>query len=93
VPPTPPAAQFGAATVYNITDGTMTEVPRLLPSVDGTNKIAKNDDGSIELCFGPRKPPNVAASNWIQTVDGRDFLVVPALWAGCRVLRPNLEAR
>jgi hypothetical protein len=56
VPPTPPAAQFGAATVYNITDGTMTEVPRLLPSVDGTNKKAKNDDGSIELCFGPRKP-------------------------------------
>jgi hypothetical protein len=33
------------------------------------------NDGSIDLYFGQRKPPNVANSNWIQTVEGRDFLV------------------
>jgi hypothetical protein len=33
VPPNPPAALFWAATAYNITDGTMTETPQLMPSI------------------------------------------------------------
>jgi hypothetical protein len=44
------------------------------------NKVAKNADGSIDLNFAPRKPANIADSNWIQTVDGRDFLVAFRLY-------------
>jgi hypothetical protein len=82
LPPDPPAALFWAVTAYNITDGTMTAAPQLMPSINGFNKVATNADGSIDLYFGPQKPPNTADSNWIQTVDGRDFLVALRLYGG-----------
>jgi hypothetical protein len=80
LPPNPPAALFWAVTLYNITDGTMTAAPQLMPSINGMNKVAANADGSIDLFFGARKPTNVADSNWIQTDDGRDFLVALRLY-------------
>jgi hypothetical protein len=82
LPPDPPAALFWAVTAYNITDGTMTAAPQLMPSINGFNKVATNADGSIDLYFGAQKPPNTADSNWIQTVDGRDFLVALRLYGG-----------
>jgi hypothetical protein len=67
LPPNPPAALFWAVTAYNITDGTMTEAPQLMPSINGMNKVATN-------------PTDAPESNWIQTVDGRDFLVALRLY-------------
>lgn len=80
LPPNPPAGLFWAATAYNITDGTMTETAQRMPSINGMNKVAKNDDGSIDLYFGPQKPADAEESNWIQTVEGRDFLVAFRLY-------------
>ena len=58
----------------------MTAAPQLMRSISGFNKVATNADGSIDLYFGPQKPENVADSNWIQTADGRDFLVALRLY-------------
>jgi hypothetical protein len=80
LPPNPPAALFWAVTAYNITDGTMVETPQLMPSINGFNKIATNSDGSIDLWFGPSKPAGTPDSNFIQTVDGRNFLVALRLY-------------
>jgi hypothetical protein len=80
MPPNPPAKLFWAVTAYNITDGTMVETPLLMPSINGFHKIATNSDGSIDLWFGPQKPADVPQSNWIQTVDGRNFLVALRLY-------------
>jgi hypothetical protein len=80
LPADPPAALFWAVTAYNITDGTMPETPQLLPSVNGLGKVATNSDGSIDLWFGPQKPTDAPESNWIQTVDGRNFLVALRLY-------------
>jgi hypothetical protein len=80
LPPHPPAALFWAVTAYNVTDGTMTEAAQLLPSINGFNDVAKNDDGSIDLYFGPEKPAGAPASNWIQTVKGRNFLAALRLY-------------
>jgi hypothetical protein len=80
LPPHPPAALFWAVTAYNITDGTMPETPQLLPSINGFNDVATNQDGSIDLCFGPAKPANAPDANWIQTVEGRNFLVALRLY-------------
>lgn len=80
LPPDPPAALFWAVTAYNITDGTMPETPQLLPSINGFNKVAANRDGSIDLWFGPSKPADVAESNFIQTVGGRNFIVALRLY-------------
>jgi hypothetical protein len=80
LPPNPPAKLFWAVTAYNITDGTMVEAPQLMPSINGFNKVATNNDGSVDLWFGPTKPANAPASNWIQTVSGRNFLVALRLY-------------
>lgn len=75
-----PAKAFWAVTLYNVTDGTMPEAEQLMPSTNGYEKYAKNDDGSIDLYFGPTKPEGIADKNWIQTVEGRDFITVLRLY-------------
>jgi hypothetical protein len=80
LPPDIPAKLFWAVTLYNVTDGTMPETPQLLPSKNGYDKTVKNEDGSIDLFFGPTKPSGVPETNWIQTVKGRDFLTCVRLY-------------
>jgi hypothetical protein len=80
LPPNPPAALFWAVTAYNITDGTMVEAPQLMPSINGYNKVATNSDGSIDLWFATEKPADAPASNFIQTVSARNFLVALRLY-------------
>jgi hypothetical protein len=80
LPPNPPAALFWAVTAYNITDGTMPETPHLLPSINGYNNVAANSDGSVDLWFAGEKPANAPASNFIQVVDGRNFIVALRLY-------------
>ena len=80
LPPDPPAALFWAVTAYNITDGTMVEAPQLLPSINGFNKFSTNNGHAVDLWFGPEKPADVPASNWIQTINGRNFLVALRLY-------------
>ena len=80
LPPHPPAALFWAVTAYNITDGTMVEAPQLMPSINGFNKVSTNSDGSVDLWFGPSKHAEAPDGNFIQTVDGRNFLVALRLY-------------
>jgi len=75
-----PAKLFWACTVYNITDGTMPETSQPFPGKNGYDKLVKNKDGSIDLYFGPTKPEGASESNWIQTVDGRDFMAALRLY-------------
>jgi hypothetical protein len=70
-----PAKLFWAVTIYNITDGTMPETSQAFPGVNGYDNLVKNKDGSIDLYFGPSKPEDAPEANWIQTIDGRDWLV------------------
>jgi hypothetical protein len=58
----------------------MVEAAQLMPSINGFNKVASNDDGSVDLWFGPAKPANAPESNWIQTIGGRNFLVALRLY-------------
>lgn len=81
LPPNPPADLFWAVTLYNITDGTMVETPQFMPSINSlSDAVAKNADGSIDLWFGPAKPANAPATNFIQTVNGRNFLAAVRLY-------------
>jgi hypothetical protein len=80
LPPDPPAALFWAVTAYNVTDGTMPETAQLLPSTNGFYDIPANDDGSIDIWFGPEQPDGVADPAFIQTGPGRNFLVALRLY-------------
>lgn len=69
-----PAKLFWAVTLYNITDGTMVETPQLMPSINGFNNVEINEDGSIDLYFGPSKPKGAPKSNWIQSAKDRNYM-------------------
>ena len=58
----------------------MPEIPQLMPSKNGFENTFKNQDGSIDIFFGPTQPEGVAETNWIQTVKGRDFMAVIRLY-------------
>jgi len=70
-----PAKLFWAVTMYNITDGTMPETSQPFPGVNGYDNLVKNKDGSFDLYFGPNKPEGAPESNWIQSIEGRDWLI------------------
>lgn len=74
LPPDVPAALFWAVTAYNVTDGTMPETDQLLPSTNGYYDLPKNDDGSIDVWFGPEQPEGVVDAAFIKTVPGRNFV-------------------
>ncbi|MFJ8010980.1 DUF1214 domain-containing protein [Streptomyces sp. NPDC096339] len=80
LPADPPADLFWAVTAYNITDGTMPETAQLLPSTNSYYDVPQNTDGSIDLWFAPRQPDGVAATAFIQTVPGRNFVVALRLY-------------
>ncbi|MFJ9174015.1 DUF1254 domain-containing protein [Streptomyces sp. NPDC102360] len=80
LPPSPPARLFWAVTAYNITDGTMPETEQLLPSTNSYYDIPENEDGSIDVWFGPRRPEGAAESAFIQTIPGRNFVVCLRLY-------------
>lgn len=80
LPANAPAKLFWAVTAYNVTDGTMPETPQLLPSINSLGKFAANDDGSVDIWFGPSKPADVPDTNWIQTIEGRHFLAALRLY-------------
>jgi hypothetical protein len=48
--------------------------------VDGFKNVVTSFDHSIGIWFGPSKPAAVPASNLIQTVSGRIFLVARRLY-------------
>ena len=53
----------------------MLETDQILPSKNGYVHTVTSADGSFDVWFGPAKPDDVAESNFIKTVEGRDFLV------------------
>jgi len=75
-----PAAAFWAVTIYNPADGTMPQTDQPFPGTNGLDKPQYNADGSIDLYFGPTKPPDINEKNWIQTLRGKAFLVCLRLY-------------
>jgi len=80
LPPNPPARLFWAVTVYNVIDGSMPETSQGFPSLNGFNKVKTNDDGSVDLYFGPTKPADAPEGNWLQTIENRNFIAAVRLY-------------
>ena len=58
----------------------MPETEQLLPSTNGYYDLPKNQDGSIDIWFGPKQPDGVADAAFIQTIPERHFLVALRLY-------------
>jgi hypothetical protein len=72
VPPNPPVAQFWSSTVYDNETRCFVDTG-VQPDRSSRDKIAKNDDGSVDLYFGPTAPAGVPESNWIKTLPGKGW--------------------
>ena len=80
LPPGIPAKAFWAVTIYNPADGTMPETSQPFPSRNQMDRVPLNPDGSLDLYFGPATIQGVNEKNWIQTLNGRGFLVTIRLY-------------
>jgi hypothetical protein len=72
VPPNAPVAQFWALTVYDTETRCFIDTRYEKAGVDSRMDLARNDDGSVDLYFGPESPPG-KEKNWTPTLPGRGW--------------------
>jgi hypothetical protein len=81
LPKDPPAEKFMSVVVYD--PQTRSELQTSQPYPSKNNKrdnMITNDDGSIDLYFGPEAPAGKEA-NWIQTVPGKGWFCLLRLYS------------
>ena len=72
VPANPPVEQFWSITLYdNVTRGPVMTPQGAADLSSRKPDLVKNADGSVDVWFGPTRPPG--AANWIRTVPGRGW--------------------
>lgn len=80
IPPKPPVEQFWAMTLYDTETRCFIENEHEIAGIDSRMDFVKNDDGSVDLYFGP-EPPKGLEKNWIPTVPGKGWFAYLRLYA------------
>jgi hypothetical protein len=71
VPPNPPVKQFWSITLYdNVTRGPVI-TDEGAADLSSRHDLKVNEDGSVELWFGPKRPER--AQNWVKTEAGKGW--------------------
>ena len=73
VPKDAPVAQFWSFTVYDNETRCFVDTGMPPDRSSRDKQIAKNDDGSVDLYFGPEAPAGKPESNWIKTLPGKGW--------------------
>ena len=75
LPPDVPAKDFWSVLVYDPQTRSMLQTDQRFPSVSSQKEdLVVNDDGSVDVNFGP-EPPAGHEGNWIQTVPGKGWFI------------------
>ncbi len=81
LPKDPPEEKFMSVVVYDPQTRSELQTSQPYPSKNNRrDKMIVNDDGSIDLYFGPMAPAGKEA-NWIQTVSGKGWFSVLRLYS------------
>jgi len=73
VPADPPAKLFWSATVYDVSTRCLIDNEQQRGDRGSRDPdLVRNDDGSVDLYFGPN-PPQGREANWVQTIPGRHW--------------------
>ena len=71
VPAKVPVKDFWALTIHDIQTRALIEASQHIAEINpNVQKLKTNEDGSVDLYFGPKAPAGME-SNWIQTIPGR----------------------
>jgi hypothetical protein len=85
LPPKIPAAKFWSYTVYDNQTRSMLQTPQRYPRAGSqtypTPAATENADGSTTLYFGPSKPADAKAGNWIQTMPDKGWFTILRLYS------------
>lgn len=75
-----PAKDFWSFCVYDCQSRSLLQTDNPYPSLNSkTGSVAANEDGSVDVYFGPTPPPG-QESNWIQTVPDKAWFVLLRLY-------------
>ena len=81
IPKDPPMEKFWSMCVYDPQTRSMLQTNQTYPSKQSQrDKMIVNDDGAIDLYYGPEAPAGKEA-NWTQTVPGKGWFVVLRLYS------------
>jgi hypothetical protein len=73
VPANPPAKQFWSVTTYDKDTRQVVVTEQGRPDLSSRKEdLVKNNDGSVDVYFGPKAPKGKEA-NWVQTVPGKEW--------------------
>jgi hypothetical protein len=73
IDPNVPMEDFWSVMVYDSETRSMI-VNNQLPGLDSNLKLKTNEDGSVDLYFGPKAPKGME-SNWVKTIPGKGFFL------------------
>lgn len=80
LPPNIPAGNFWSVIVYDSLTKLMIQTDQPWPSVhSNSRKLAVNQDGSVDIFFGPRAPVGIEC-NWLQTLPGEGWYMIFRLY-------------
>jgi hypothetical protein len=80
VPADVPVAQFWQIPVYEVATRSLIVTAQNKSTLSSTEELVTNDDGAVDLWFGP-EPPLGMERNWIQTIPGEGWFTLPRLYA------------
>ncbi len=83
LPKDPPVKKFTSIVVYDSQTRSELQTSQPYPSYNNLrdkDKVIVNDDGSVDLYFGPKAPAGKEA-NWIQTVKGKGWFCLLRLYS------------
>jgi hypothetical protein len=73
-----PAKIFWSVTVYDAEHASGLDNGQPLPSINSMDMPVANEDGSVDLYFGPEKPSG--AENWLATIPGKAWFILIRLY-------------
>lgn len=80
IPPNPPAKQFWSITLYDVDTRCLINNEQQIADKSSRMDLIMNDDGSVDLYFGPTVPEG-KEKNWIPTVPGKGWFTYLRLYA------------
>lgn len=73
-----PAALFWSLTIYDSANASQVDNGQPFPSINSMDKPQANQDGSVDVYFGPDSPGE--GNNWIKTLPDKGYFVILRLY-------------